>query len=567
MDHFNNLLENHSDYKPVSTWRIQLPQTIHLVPPNKKHIQILYSSNHWVCSYYDTKYIFIYDLLYSNNLDENHLIMLTRLFPTYDFQKKNSIIFPLVQKQPNSNDCGVFAIAFAVSLLFNIKPEKVKYDWSKMRLHLIQIFESNVIEHFPQDLQCHVIQKVLPLAVVRAKELDATKKRIKRQYEKKHLQKLNNINKNKQCQQEDNVHNNDQVNYAQNLKRCAIKRCQNHEDEKNKGAEKRRKCEEESVNNIVKQRKPCEHNKRKNKRAKQKEDCENSNEKKLVKLHSERKWFYNKQYFQKKKKYTVAVEKSNPVKNIFHKYAKFRSTNYLRTHNSFEKYVIHILYKQGITNSNKSYIEKRLKAEQIVRWCFNIRDTFVRDMYKILAKLKNRSETCLSVAAECITVDDKISAFCGISRHTASSENYFVDSTYCDINSSKVNVTEPLMLNTRGQIVNMLTLVEARAKKSWLCGTLCKVNDPLLIERYQKLLEAINECTLRKIPELMSRIHDCTVTILDKNKEKAKKGHAHSCYINLNLCKAMFIPVQLLSPHFPKVRYIRRLLYQLYSSY
>lgn len=52
------------------------------------------------------------------------------------------------QQQPNCNDCDVFEVAFATSLLFNIKPEKVKYDVSLMRSHLIKM-KSNVIEHFP----------------------------------------------------------------------------------------------------------------------------------------------------------------------------------------------------------------------------------------------------------------------------------------------------------------------------------------------------------------------------------------------------------------------------------
>lgn len=71
--------------------------------------------------------------------------------------------FPTVQHQSNSNDCGVFAIAFAISLLFNIKPDKVRYDSRLMRPHLLNIFESNVIEHFPQDSQYDAcVQNVLP---------------------------------------------------------------------------------------------------------------------------------------------------------------------------------------------------------------------------------------------------------------------------------------------------------------------------------------------------------------------------------------------------------------------
>jgi len=54
-----------------------------------------------------------------------------------------------------------------------------------MRSHLIKIFESNVIEHFPQDLKYGVPQKIFPLAVIRAKEAEAVRIRTKRQYENK----------------------------------------------------------------------------------------------------------------------------------------------------------------------------------------------------------------------------------------------------------------------------------------------------------------------------------------------------------------------------------------------
>lgn len=57
MEHFEHLLQNCSDYRPVETWRIQCLDTIEPVPINKKHIQILHTSSgggHWVCSFYDT---------------------------------------------------------------------------------------------------------------------------------------------------------------------------------------------------------------------------------------------------------------------------------------------------------------------------------------------------------------------------------------------------------------------------------------------------------------------------------------------------------------------------------
>ncbi|XP_077272806.1 uncharacterized protein LOC143903224 [Temnothorax americanus] len=185
----------------------------------------------------------------------------------------------------------------------------------------------------------------------------------------------------------------------------------------------------------------------------------------------------------------------------------------------------------------------------------NIRDSFVRKIYKILASLKNKSEACLTLAEECSTIDDKIRALCGISRHTASSENYFID-TYRNITSS-----QPLVMNVKGQTMNVLPLQQAQAKKSWECNTLCTIDDPFLIDRYEKFLQTISTCTLNKIPQLLEKIHTCTIKNLNK------KGHAHACYIDTKLCKAMFLCVQILSPHFPKVRHIKRLIYQITSFY
>jgi len=66
-------------------------------------------------------------------------------------------------------------------------------------------------------------------------------------------------------------------------------------------------------------------------------------------------------------------------------------------------------------------------------------------------------------------------------------------------------------MNAKGQITNVLSLVEARAKKSWICNALCKVDDSILIDRYEKFLQVINLCTFKKIPELLQKIHTCTI--------------------------------------------------------
>jgi hypothetical protein len=129
-------------------------------------------------------------------LHSDHEKFLRGLFPTYPFHIR-LVKFSIVQHQPNGNDCGVFAIVFAISLLFNIKPEKVRYDQSLMRFHLIQIFESNMIEHFPQDLNYSAPQKVFPLAIIQKREAVATQVRMMRQ-KKTEQQKVNRLQKNKE---------------------------------------------------------------------------------------------------------------------------------------------------------------------------------------------------------------------------------------------------------------------------------------------------------------------------------------------------------------------------------
>jgi len=73
----------------------------------------------------------------------------------------------------------------------------------------------------------------------------------------------------------------------------------------------------------------------------------------------------------------------------------------------------------------------------------------------------------------------------------------------------------------------------------------------------------MNTCTFKKIPPLLQKIHKCT----RKQNSNTKMGHTHACYIDMTLCKAMSLSIQLLYPYFPKVRYIKHLIYQTTSFY
>lgn len=157
MDAFGTMLKTaNSNFDMQPVWKVQRPDLIQAVSSNTKHIQILHScenmqtneGGHWVCSYYDTKKIYIYDSLNRNKLHRHHQLYLKTLFPFYPIQR---IEFRRVQQQPNSSDCGVFSIAFAILILYGQNPENVTYTVPAMRKHLLKMFESEVMETFPSS--------------------------------------------------------------------------------------------------------------------------------------------------------------------------------------------------------------------------------------------------------------------------------------------------------------------------------------------------------------------------------------------------------------------------------
>ena len=54
--------------------------------------------------------------------------------------EKIKIITSRCQKQSGEKDCGLFAITFAVALIFNNQPSKLKFNQQKMRSHLVECF-------------------------------------------------------------------------------------------------------------------------------------------------------------------------------------------------------------------------------------------------------------------------------------------------------------------------------------------------------------------------------------------------------------------------------------------
>lgn len=147
---FNNILKIYTRFNMQSTINFQRLSNIQSINRNNEYLQILFSGNnsngHWICLYYNDNIIHIYDSINKKDLDDDHKIVINRLFPN-----KNNlrITFEQVQNQTNSYDCGIFAIAFAVAIVFNICPCSVEFDISKMRQHLYSMYDTFNLSFFP----------------------------------------------------------------------------------------------------------------------------------------------------------------------------------------------------------------------------------------------------------------------------------------------------------------------------------------------------------------------------------------------------------------------------------
>ena len=113
-------------------------------------IQILHTGNsHWVCvssSGCLPGIVNLYDSLYHNIIEEEVEAQVVDLVG--EEHLKGIAVVP-VQQQPNGNDCGVFASAFATCLVHYQTPETLQFDRSIMRQHLLECLVAGKMTLFP----------------------------------------------------------------------------------------------------------------------------------------------------------------------------------------------------------------------------------------------------------------------------------------------------------------------------------------------------------------------------------------------------------------------------------
>ena len=125
---------------------MQLTLYQHTRKPVENELQIIHSrNNHWITAstvLSTPSCVDVYDSLF-DNVDADTTKVIRELFG------KSHIKFQKVQKQQGSDDCGLFAIAFAVSLAQKTNPSKICFIQSLMRSHLINCFQEGWFISFP----------------------------------------------------------------------------------------------------------------------------------------------------------------------------------------------------------------------------------------------------------------------------------------------------------------------------------------------------------------------------------------------------------------------------------
>lgn len=114
---------------PQTTLRGQRP---HLLQPAVENSMFFHHfCGHWALSHLKEDVVYLYDTLKPKSL---HLDLQQQLVALYG---KRTINIPSVQVQKGTTDCGCFAIAFCVSLLYGDDPASLKYNQKKMRDHIV----------------------------------------------------------------------------------------------------------------------------------------------------------------------------------------------------------------------------------------------------------------------------------------------------------------------------------------------------------------------------------------------------------------------------------------------
>ena len=132
----------YQDKEPLST----LNNMIQIITIGRNHWSVIstcplpsYKSTDFTINYYDSLY---------HELPQDAERVIISLTSSFGFNKIPVTVMPIA-KQSGCTDCGLYAIAIATAICYNVDPVTVVFAQDELRPHLLQCFEKKTLQPFP----------------------------------------------------------------------------------------------------------------------------------------------------------------------------------------------------------------------------------------------------------------------------------------------------------------------------------------------------------------------------------------------------------------------------------
>ena len=105
--------------------------------------------HHWLTSTSSGKKVILFDSV-PGDLSSSVQVQLAQIYKRYRTDDKLEVDVVDVQRQEGGSDCGLFAIAYTVSVAFGELPQSVQFLQAEMRAHLVSLLEKEMFSPFPR---------------------------------------------------------------------------------------------------------------------------------------------------------------------------------------------------------------------------------------------------------------------------------------------------------------------------------------------------------------------------------------------------------------------------------
>lgn len=168
--HFIELINTNTQYSMQNVNFYQYYDPYIRNPQHLDDIQILFgitpgadvlaSLGHWICVHFRSadNTLYVYDSLYSRSLYARQQEIIRVIYPYIDLEVDVVFVRPYA-RQNDISSCGVFALAYAISIIFERDPAALRLRLGRrnnnisihMRNHLLQILALQELSEFPTE--------------------------------------------------------------------------------------------------------------------------------------------------------------------------------------------------------------------------------------------------------------------------------------------------------------------------------------------------------------------------------------------------------------------------------